>query len=102
MAREVLKKLDEGFVGDQFTEIHAKEVCIDLAGGKGGGGAKLDADSKFAMLLKPVKKAHVENLLVAINARIRKARLSGDKDAEEQAYQEAAQVRKQLAQIKAM
>ncbi len=102
VAREVLKKLDDVVPEGAYAEMHAKQVCIELAGAAmGSGGAKLDADSKFAMLVKPVKLAHLENALVALNGRIRKARLNGDTNDEEQAYQEAAQVRKQLAQLKA-
>lgn len=101
VAREVLKKIS--MLSSDLVEAApgVMQVSIDLAD-KGPGGTKLDAESKFAMLLKPVKMAALNEKLQQATRHMTHARLNDDPAMEEKAYQEAAALRKELSKLKAL
>ncbi len=98
VAREVLKKLDDVPDGGVEVGSYAKQVCIDLAG-KGSKSTKLEPESRFGMLVKQVKMTNVNDAIKDANRRMLVARLKGDSEAEEAAYQEASLLRKELKRL---
>ena len=106
VAREVLKKLDDlpgGGVqaADGIDRItYAKQVCIDLAdAGTSAKGLKLDASSRFKMLIKVVKVTQKKLQLDDANRRMMVARLKGATEVEEAAYLEAIELRKEIKRL---
>jgi hypothetical protein len=98
VAREMLRKISTmGSEGEQSSGV--MQVCIELATKRRGGG-KLDAESTFTALLKPVKRIGLLEKLQDTTRRMTHARVIGDTKGEEQAYLEAAALRKDLAKLK--
>ncbi|HLX60055.1 MAG TPA: CHC2 zinc finger domain-containing protein [Planctomycetota bacterium] len=95
VAREVLKKI--GNLPNEGTE-GLMQVCIELAD-KGPGGAKIEAQGKFEMLWKPVKKAGLNEQLQSANRNMAHARMKGDEAEEEKWYVEAARLRREMKNL---
>jgi hypothetical protein len=77
----------------------ARSLCIALAEGLPQG-VKLDAESRLQMVLRSIRKSALYRKHDEANRRLAHARLNGDTQQVDAAYQQVVQLRKAIAELK--
>ena len=99
VAREVMGKFYELQASGVALPNGAEQVCVELAGVVLAG-LKLDARSRFEMLLKPVKFALLNDRLLALKRETAHCRQQGNVAGVDAAYERMSVVLKELAMLK--
>jgi hypothetical protein len=97
VAREILPLLRSG--DGEAGQSAAQALCVHLAETPSVS-EKLDADTRLHMLILPIRKAALTKSYQDANLQWNHAKLNGDKQAEEQAYQKVVALRKAISDIK--
>ena len=84
---------------ESTTMDAARSLCIALAEGLPQG-VKLDAESRLQMILRSIRKTALYRKHEEANRRLAHARLNGDTQQVDEAYQQVVQLRKAIAEIK--